>query len=566
MSNARNGATKLARTISVTDSGAIGDGVADDRAAIAAAIIRAGTLAPCRLVFPKGVYRCASALGSFNVSDVEIDLGGSVLDFSSVGISPGVTFLEIAGTYSGTPVLLTSNAVEGQKVVAAPSASFAVGDVVRLYSTSIYDPARTASKFGELNSIETIPGGASVTVTADLAGTYNTAAAGAIQKLTPCYRVTIHNGKLQGPAGNDSHIGIRIVLGVDVRIQNVRSFDMDAIHVQLVDCMRTTVTGCHFEESNANTTGYGTSFVDASQDCQAVGNTYNNVRHSLSTNNSASGYGVVRRILFGHNVVTDSAEALGGGGGDAIDTHAACEDVTITGNIVNASSGGGINVEGRNCIITNNFVSNTQGNGITHQNYTGKIGESTITGNVVRLVFGNYGIAVIPNAFKIDSATVSANNVRSPTVGIYMVGASGLEFNNVAVSANSVVNTFGNTAVQIDFALGGAVSANAITAQAVGVQLTSCSGVSVTGNGITLQAASGTTGYGVRLQGTGETCVVTGNALRHTGGLTAAAAVSFVNTTITYSGCYANTGRGFTAGTIFSVGTGTGNLAANNIT
>ena len=206
-----------------------------------------------------------------------------------------------------------------------------------------------------------------------------------------------------------------------------------------------------------------------------------------------------------------------------------------------------------------------QGNGITHQNYSGRIGESTVTGNVVRLVYGNYGIAVIPNAFRIDSATVSANNVRSTTVGIYMVGSSGLEFNNVAVSANSVVNTAGNTGIQLSYALCGAVSSNAVTAEAIGVQLENCSGVAVTGNGIELAASSGTTGYGVRLQGTGEANVVTGNALRHTGGLSAAAAVSFINTTITYSGCYANTGRGFTAGSVFSVGTGTGNLAADNI-
>ena len=203
-------------------------------------------------------------------------------------------------------------------------------------------------------------------------------------------------------------------------------------------------------------------------------------------------------------------------------------------------------------------------NGITYQNYTDLDGECTITGNVIRAVFGNYGIAVIPNSTKITNTVVSDNNVKVAAVPLYLVGTTTKTFDNITVAGNSLLNTAGNIGIRLDYGVNGTITGNSIETGSVGVQLDTCIGIAVTGNSVNL-TASGTIGYGVRIQGTSTACNVTGNSLYQTGTLSASAAVSFINTTVTYSACYSNVGRGFTAGTVFNVGTGTGNLAANNL-
>lgn len=544
---------------------AVGDGTTNDQVAIVAALTAAfGAGKPTTVYFPTGKYRCDAVLGSFTGNDVTIDLNGSTLDFGAVSTSPGVTLISFTGTYSGALKTLTANAASGQKTVSVNSSGITAGNAVRIYSDAVFDSLRTSSKYGELSNIETVPGGTSVTLTTELNLPYNTAASATLQVVTPLYRLHLKNGTILGPAGNDNHVGIRLTLGEDCTIENIHSFDMDAMHIQLVDGVNCKVISSHFQESNTTATGYGVSFADASRDCIASNNTFTNVRHSLSTNNSASSYGIVRRIMFCDNNITDSATTLSLSGGDAVDTHAACDDILISGNIINSSSGSGINVEGRNATIINNIITNVMSNGITYQNYTDLEGECTISDNVIRAVFGNYGIAVIPNSTKITNTIISGNNVKVSTVPIHLVGSSSKTFDNITVTGNSVLNTAGNVGIRLDYGVNGTVSSNSVKTGSVGVQLDTCTGIAVTGNSVNL-TASGTTGYGVRIQGTSTACNASANSLYQSGTLSASAAVSFINTTVTYSACYSNVGRGFTAGTIFNVGTGTGNLAANNL-
>jgi len=343
---------------------------------------------------------------------------------------------------------------------------------------------------------------------------------------------------------------------------------MDAIHVQLFDSTFCRILNSYFQESNAATTGYGTSFADASQDCSAENNVYTDVRHSLSTNNSAAG-GITRRILFANNIVTDSAPATSGSGGDAIDTHAGAEDISIIGNIVNSSSGSGINAECRSATISNNSISFTQGNGITHQNYTDLTGWTNISNNTIRNVLGNYCIAVVPNTDSFGTCVINGNDVDvSEKTAIRARPTGAFQFVNITVSGNSVRMTGTGTAAAIDVesVLAGSISANSVQAPAVGIQVSGGQSVAITGNSVRLTTTSGAaTGYAVRLADTSYGCVVNGNALYDDSTLTSSNAVSF-QSTVTYSGVFGNTGSKFTSGTVFNISTGTGNAAANNIT
>jgi polygalacturonase len=556
--------SKLQETVSVKDFGAVGDGVTDDTAAVISAITAAVASAPATLVFPAGVYKCSTPLGDYFASDLTLEGQDATLDFTSVPVSPAVTILSFSGSIAAG-ASLTSDAARGQKTVAVVSATFTAGDFVKITSDAIWDSGRTSSKYGELNFIETVPDGSSVTTTMDLMSFYGNAANAKIQKITPVRNINIKGLKLVGPAGNDTHKGIVITNGINCTVEGIQSYDMDAIHVQLFDCTFCRVFNCYFQESNAATTGYGTSFVDATQDCSATNNVYTDVRHSLSTNNSSAG-GITRRILFANNIVTDSALATGGTGGDAIDTHAAAEDISIIGNTVNASSGTGINVECRTATVTGNIISNVQANGITHQNYTDITGWTNISDNTIRDVFGGYCIAVVPNTGSFSTCTITGNNIDQSEVTGIRTRQGSFQFVNVNISGNSVRMTGTGTgaAVDLDTALSGVVSGNTVQAPAVGIDVNEVQNVTIAGNSVRLTTTTGSaTGYAIRLDNS-YGCVVSGNTLYNDSNLTAANATRFTNT-VTYSGVFGNVGSKFTASTKFLLGTGTGNAAANNI-
>ncbi|MEE8208105.1 MAG: phage tailspike protein, partial [Nitrosomonadaceae bacterium] len=344
---------------SINQWGASNAGLVDGAAAIRAAIAYGVANPPFVLVGAAGNYKCDTGLGDYFASDLVIDWTGAIFDFSAIVGS--YELLTFTGT-SETPVALTANAASAQKTVAVTSASFAVGDFVKIVSTTEFDP-RTNSEYGELNFIETVPDGVSVTTTMELMTAYVTVDSASIQKLNPVRNITVRGLTFQGPLADDNSKGIIITNGINCLIDNIQSYDVDAIHIQFFDCTFCRVVDSPFQESNAPTTGYGVSFTDACQDCSAENNVFTDVRHSLSTNNGADG-GITRRILFQANIVTDSAQTTAMTGGDAIDTHSGAEDISIIDNIVNSSSGTGINVESRSATIIGNSVSNTAGTGI----------------------------------------------------------------------------------------------------------------------------------------------------------------------------------------------------------
>jgi len=563
--DARTVSSKLKDILSVKDFGAVGDGTTDDTLAIKDAIAAAVAAAPATLTFPTGTYKCTNTLGDYFGSDVTLDGQGSTLDFSTAATSPATTFLSFSGTIA-TGVSLSSDAASAQKTVSVASATFAVGDFVKIKSNTVWDPGRTSSTYGELNFIQSIPSAAAVAVTNDLMSTYTTAASATIAKITPVRNINIRNIKLQGPSGNDSHKGIVITNGINCTIDGIQSYDMDNVHVQIYDSTFCRVLNSYFQESNSSSTGYGTSFANATQDCSAENNVYTDVRHSLSTNNNSAG-GITRRILFANNIVTDSAPATSGSGGDAIDTHAGAEDISIIGNIVNASSGSGINVECRSATICNNVISFTQLNGITFQNYTDLTGWANVSNNTVRNVLGNYCIVVVPYTASFGTCVINGNDVDlTTTSGIRARPPTTFQFVNLTVNGNSVRMTGTSTlgGIDVEGALSGTICGNSVEAPSVGIIAQSSNNLSITGNSVRLVSDSGgATGYGVRLA-TSYGCVVNGNTLYDDSTLTASNAASFA-ATVTYSGMFGNIGSKFTAGTVFSISTGTGNVADNNI-
>ena len=551
--------------VSVLDFGAVGDGVTDDSAAINAAINAAIAASPATVVFPGGTYLCNSALGPFTGNDITLDLSSSTLDFTNV--TGSTSLIEFEGTIASA-VSLTANAVSGTKAISCDSTSFAVGDMVLIRSNAIWDSTRTNTRIGEINFVETIPGSTSLTTTLDLQTGYLTADSAAIQKITPVERITIRNGVIQGPTSNDELIGIRVSYGNNCLIENVSSYDVDQKHVRLDQCVYTKITNCHFQESNHDSQAYGISFADATQDCSAVNNTFVDVRHSLSTNNAVStSYGITRRILFMGNNVSDSAKATGGSGGDAIDTHAGSEQISIINNIVNSSSNHGINVESRTAVITGNQIINTQNAGINCRPSVDSASAFIVSDNYLMGVSG-YGIRLSLFVTDMANCVVSNNRVISVLAPIGLTRDTTQVFNRASVSGNiAQISTAGTSQVGIEVdAARVSVTGNTVVANNVGIVLTECNNSVVSGNSVELvgDGSVGATGWGIRLSGTTEYTNITGNAcLDSSTGITTTG-VSFASGgVVTYSAAIANVTQDFD--TNITISTGTGVISANNI-
>jgi hypothetical protein len=548
--------------------GAVGDGVTDDQPAITAAITAAiASGRPATVYFPTRTYKCNAILGTFTGSNITLDFNGSTLDFSSIALATTSTLLFFTGSYS-TGVNLTSNAAENQSTVNCVSTGFAVGDLVRIYSNEVFDPTRTATRIGEINYIETIPGGTSVTTTTPLQMTYNTADSAKIEKLTPITNVVIKNGTFIGPAGNDEIRGWRFRVAVNCRAEGMRSYDIDYLHAQLTDCIHCTVSNCYFEESNNAATAYGVSFADASQDCLAYGNHFVNVRHSLSTNNNvSSSWGITRRIRFELNSVRDSAKATGGTGGDAIDTHAGAEDISIINNTVQSSSGIGINVEARSAVVSGNWVKHSTSVGIYFYPHSTRVPNVSITNNRCEAIGDGTGldpgILVAVGDVAPSRVTIVGNFVESSTSeGIRVTGTSGSTLRYLTLTGNTIRTSSTGQALYVRQADRAVISGNTIlgTAANTGVLLEDVNFLSMGSNVVEIQGTD-TNGYLVRLTGTGTRNGIVGNTLYNNGTFTNSYGVHFADT-ITASAVHCNTFPGVT--TDVTLGAGAGNVQSNN--
>jgi hypothetical protein len=518
-----------------------------------------------RIVFPAGkTFKFTQSLGSYNLSTIHIDLQGSTLDFSTLPTNVAYTFLSFAGTYGSTSVL-TSDGVEGSKVIQTNTSGFAVGDMVRIYSNEIWDSQRTSSRYGEIGFVESIDSAVQLTLTTELNATYKTSFSATIQKLNPIRNIVIENGTILGAPSSDEHIGIEIKLGLDCVVSNMRFKGIGKRNIYLTDCLRSNVVNSHFEATRHATQAYGVSFTDATQDCTVYGCHFTDVRHSMTTNNNpSSSWGIARRIRFINNTVNDTADDLIGGVGDAIDTHAGCEDVLIMGNTVYSTNGNAINIEGRRAVIQNNIIRIKGNAGIYLRPYVDKPSSFIITGNDIRCGddtgSADYGIRVYANIADVERIVIANNNVESAITPISVQG-SPFRINQAAITSNIVKTTRSGAPINVSHIDNGTISGNTIYAISSGLLISESSLLAITGNSIRSVVTSGTPS-GINLGNNTSGCSVTGNVMIVTGTFSSATGI-LLNTSATYNAVTGNVTQGYT--TVITLSTGVGNIQANNI-
>jgi hypothetical protein len=411
--------------------GAVANGVQDCTTAFNAAAVRGG-----HIVVPGGRYLLTSQVTVEANSHWDM-ARDAILDFST---SPATTIFFFGTGTEDTANTLTSNGVEGTNTVTITSATvYANGDLVRISSATLFDSFSTSVAIGEINQVN-VAVGTTVTLETKLKGTYTTAATATISRIHPLKNLHISGGQFIGggtldPFGADlDHTGIAIYLGDNILIEGSTFYRCDIKGIWLRDTINSQVRNCKFEEAMNDSQAYGVSVDNACQEVLITNNHFRSMRHAFSQNNSGATRGIPRRIIFSHNTVYDSAKSRAGGGGDAIDTHTAAEDIHILYNLMYEASGQGINFECRSGSIVGNKIYGAWDNGIAYHNESDLTGSILIQGNEVHNA-GGAGIKVTTpirgSLANVGSAIVTGNRVVSP-------GATGIWINNATLQPAQV--------------------------------------------------------------------------------------------------------------------------------
>lgn len=430
-------AYRFAQRLNVKDYGALGDGVTDDTAAIQSAINTAVLLgAVC--YFPEGTYVISSSLNATNASlfiglDATIDM--SSCPSGTVGIS-------CSGT-QGNYFSLTANAAKGDLSIfidagSLSSSGIVAGDWIDVKSDTIFDSGRTSSKIGEIilvKSVDVVTG--EIELSEPLQDAYTTAASAKVARLSLAEKFIVTGGGTIKSNNdiNKSHIGIQAFCAISPEVFNLNFKNIDFAGLRFWHCVNPVGDNLTFRDFTTNVTGYGISIGGSTRDARMTNLYGKSVRHLFTTNNSntvsgtVSYVGIPRRIYFDGFIALDSSFASGGSmsGGDAVDTHAAAEDIHIWNGQIFNSSLQGVNFECVSGSIRNIYIDGAISNGVSVVNRTDRNGRIVVSDIICKnIVAGeSAGQAVRINTITQPYETVQVSNIVAENCDSIAVWVSG---------------------------------------------------------------------------------------------------------------------------------------------
>lgn len=398
-----------------------------------------------KLVVDPGTYKMSGMVSLSQGS--HIDLGESVLDYSESSAS---YFMGVSGFLQETYSL--GFAVKGSSSLSIQGNSLVSGDWLRIKSDDIFDKFSTGIAKAELVCVESVSG-ETVHFASPLCDDYSTNVTAT--KVQMIENVKIENGTILGNyTPNTGKLGLRVIYSKDLTVSGLRTRGIDLCHISIRDSVNARVEKISMKWASHASQAYGISFANTTRDSGVYFSKAENVRHAFSTNNDTTLGGIVRRVTCDHMTVISSAPATGGSGGDAIDTHSAAEDITISYCDVLSSTSQGINVECKSARILFNRVYNTKSHGISFHNESDQPGSTQIIGNEIYnsggegiiAYAGTRGTVAINYGIKVSGNKVHSSSGYGIRVGLGV--ATSRRDRLVSVTDNVIYNS-GNIAIHI---------------------------------------------------------------------------------------------------------------------
>ena len=342
----RTGQAKLRDAVSVKDFGAVGDGVADDTAEIAAALAALATVGGGTLLFPPGTYLISAAISQLfgNSANVHLIGYGATINGSSVsGGSPGDTTLFKLGGQRLTSSLLSASPTKGALSIATTSAIGAVaGEIVLITSTDLWNPTRATYYKGELAEVRSVAG-TTINLSSPLFDGY-TAATTTVHRLA-MPSVTVEGLTFQM---NANQLCLTLAYCRNPIIENCTVCGARYAGISADYFYGGVISGC--QVSDGWYSGTGTSYsisVGSGQNLKVVNNDLSEARHNIATGGAEPARYV---LLDGNTCRMHPSEA----NTMSLDLHGNCEYCTITNNFAEGMVAAGINLT----ISGNTFTGN----------------------------------------------------------------------------------------------------------------------------------------------------------------------------------------------------------------
>lgn len=388
--------------VNPVDFGAVGNGVADDAAAVQAAfssMTNGGTFDGQGLT-----YKIDSPITGVTSNTNVIN---ATFDFSSMAVQPGVDrCITVTGTLA-TPISLTANtAFESNIVTVGSTATFSADDLVFLKSNSVWDSS-TSTTYGQYARVKSVDSGTQLTLYSSVLVDFTTAASATIGIVTPVQNVTFTNVKFIGANANGQN-ALYIEYGEDCNINNCQFEYFDYLAIGFWRCYSSTIDSTRMKFARQAGNAYGFSIGGGCYGCSVTNSWGEDCRHTVTIGDN-DGLNLFTRVE--NNTAISNKDA-------GFDSHAASIYTTFIGNTVEMSADrfltsnhDGIIIQGAHAVISNNTVVGQKGNGIVYQPLfqNGYKTSVVITGNKIVADDTGYGTGAGTGIYCIIDATSGAN-------------------------------------------------------------------------------------------------------------------------------------------------------------
>lgn len=406
---------------------AIGDGIADDSAALAAAIN--GSTQPVIDLGGK-TFKINSSVA---VTRGDITIRNGTIDMSGLTGASDMDAISFTGS-EGSDVAFTGSALPGMATLTLTStAGFAAGDTVYAYSSTDF---ASGCKLGELHRVLSITDATTLVLCRPLA--FDFTGTGGLRKITPLSNILLEDVTFTGSIPADvSHFRKSLAFS---RCRNVVLrrcvFDGPYSHgAEFSRCYRARIQDCVFQDITKTDTGRSVSVIEGCYDVRVSRSASENTRHLIFSGWFTSGVNQSIHLDGGnHSGIADIAfydtntygcsvdQCLAeGSAGNGITVRG--DILRVTGSIVRESALNGISFEprreigggGNSCIISGNSIDGADRDGILVKTYSSGLGvkSAIITNNSLDGIAGTYGGIVINSAtdgLAIEGVVVRGNS------------------------------------------------------------------------------------------------------------------------------------------------------------
>jgi hypothetical protein len=314
---------KVRERVSVKDFGAVGDGIANDTAAVQAAVVAVAS-SGAQIYFPAGTYKITSVISTTGHLNIIGDGEKTVLDFSTV--TSGSEGITVTGSLAQIQNVTSANQ-DNLTVTFASTPSLAVSDVFCLFDDSVlWNPARAYYYAGEWLECRGVSG-LNAQTTNPLYDSYTPATVKAYKLSSP--KVSFRNFKING--GANIFGLIKVSLCDKPVFENIFAYNENYECVYIDRCYRPMVTNCVMYNKGTGTLDDYGLVIGNSQKVQVSGGDYYGRRHAIAIGGGDNTCSVTNRNLRISNLTlsNDILSAVA-----SADMHGNIEDLVYQGCMI----------------------------------------------------------------------------------------------------------------------------------------------------------------------------------------------------------------------------------------